>query len=175
MGGVVVLGVLVCLLGKSAFAAEEPCTKQIAIAVSPASLLRHPAEFDGKCVKLRGLLARRGIAPSVPALYGTHRLIATYADNEGFSDALWRRRSFVEIVARATTCETIWANSEAQAEARNRQQTDVVSIAFVSGLCHYQGGAAVIVSALRWLPGNTRLSGEVNRRRFGNLVQISSL
>jgi hypothetical protein len=175
------LAFLLSALAAPCAAAESPkCTEANARYLTVRDLLARPNDYIHVCVRLHAFLIGRGLLPELMSYYSDDptvpepRQVAVYAtDDEDSGDRLWSARSMVDIVGLATTCETLSAESEAENERWNKEHPDEVVISMMSGLCHYRGGPAIVVSDTAWLANEpARLSGETARRRYGNLEQL---
>lgn len=177
------LSIVLCTL----FAVSSPpasaavstlCRRSDSLTISGAQFMAHYNRYVGHCLHLRGLIAARAYFPSVVALYRSRRrAAATYSASDEIGDELWSKRSMVDLVARVTTCARIWSSAEAEAEETNRKAkatgSTIVSIPFISGLCHYSDGPALLVSLIKWREAEpTRLTTKADRARYGNIVPV---
>jgi hypothetical protein len=169
---------LAAAFSSPASARQPPCTRAGSETISGTQFMAHYKRYAGRCLHLRGLIAARAYYPSVVALYTSNRRpAATYSASADIGDELWMKRAMVDLVARATTCNRIWDDASAEAEAANRRAketgSDTETIPFIAGLCHYAGGPALEISAITWRDAKrTRLTADTDRARYGNIVPV---
>lgn len=174
------------------FAAATPASASEADRCTPDHAVRmsvHDAYwYDGPdiCVRLQGLIAWRGMYASTHAYYeqrNAHRVrgmeretIGIYANNDADGDRLWSMRSVVDAFGLLTTCRRMYdraTDSQPPVTVRKNGQTETIVITMMSGLCHYQGGTAMVVSSYDTLPNaSARFSGPDSARLYGDLHQF---
>ncbi|HEY1708280.1 MAG TPA: hypothetical protein VGG10_08430 [Rhizomicrobium sp.] len=169
---VTILGLAFGARESAAYGDESVCLPEKAVAVGFHELQHNPDRYLNKCIKVHGILAFRGLHADLLSLYTPlDSEIAVYA-NEEDEKRLWAERSEVELTGLATKCETIDAQAQAEQEKASAPPGQEV-IVMVTGLCHYQMGAVLLVSSINWLSnGKIRLTGETNRSRYGDLTKI---
>lgn len=172
---------LTLALSAGARAAQPGCTRGNAQAVTVLRMLEHPKHFDGRCIRLKGIAAFRTFYDDLPSLYArlTRRsgdpephYVALYSGDGALLDRLWQARESMEIVGRASTCETMGRRAQEDAERENAEAekagSNRVVVVMMSGPCHYEDGPIIQVSQAVSLPGKARLTGEAARARYGD-------
>ncbi len=161
----------------SSIALRQDCTAAEATALDLSAFSRHPEKYVGRCVHVQGLIAFRAIYPDLETLYTPQDRdseIALYGENPPGPRDLWAVRAFADVVAFTFTCPRYWQMAEAEADAANaeakREGRNEETLAFVAGECHYGSGPLLWVSRVVLDPTkSTRLTGQANARRFGDL------
>src|ERR1700735_5258179 len=117
-------------LSPGALAAPAACTRANAQTATVLRMLEHPAHFEGRCVRLKGIAAFRSFFDDLPSLYAhiTRRgtdpaphFVALYGEDEAMVDQLWHAREAMEIVGAASTCETLERRAERDAARENAE------------------------------------------------------
>ncbi|HET7083426.1 MAG TPA: hypothetical protein VFI23_01550 [Rhizomicrobium sp.] len=116
--------------------------------------MSHPNRFIDKCIHVRGFVAFRDVVPSLQWLYEHPKLderVALYGRNPPGVE-LWAMRNYADLVGFAYSCEQLGTFAEAQTEQKNEEAkkkgSDVESIPFIAGNCHYRGGPVLWVSLI---------------------------
>jgi hypothetical protein len=147
------------------------CTSQNAKPASVRAILRDNQYYIGKCVRVRGLVAFRGLYDGTKSLYpgGKRDLpspgyVAVYGSKSVSRDQLWSYRSFAEVTGTISSCDSI-----------DTGPSEPNVIVMVVGQCHYHSGPLIIVTSITLVPNiGTRLIGELARREYGDLSQLRS-
>jgi hypothetical protein len=159
-------------------AAADDCTPEHAVRMS-----FHDAYwYDGpdRCVRLQGLIAWRAMYASTYAYYGQRHArrvpglekerIGIYPNSDKDGDRLWAMRSVVDAVGRLTTCRRMYDRATGGHPPVSVDGNGTITITMMGGLCHYQGGVALVVTSYTARPdASARLAGSEAARLYGDL------
>ena len=156
------------------------CTAAESIPASLERFLSRPSRFMNKCIRVRGFVAFRSVAPSLEWLYqspDTDKLIAIYGEDSSGAN-LWGLRAYADLVGFAYSCEQLGEFVYAEADRANAEAKkagrDTESFPFISGNCHYHGGPLLWVSqATVDKAAPNRVFGKRNAK-YGDLVPMAS-
>jgi hypothetical protein len=181
---------LMLALTPSAFAA--PCTSANAETTTVQRMLKHTKQFEGRCIRLNGIAAFREFFDDLPSVYAemtdrdidaAPRSVKLYSyDDEALGDRLWRAREPMEVIGIGSSCSRMYREAQKQADRENAERkkaagdgmVQTVTIVFMGGRCHYQGGPVIKVTEANPLPGKARITGEGARKKYGDAFFLAS-
>jgi hypothetical protein len=153
---------------------REDCAAEESVSVDIDRFRANPSRYAHRCVRVRGLIAWRGLVRDPGELYdrsngtavlrGRDPMIALYGAEHDATGKLelWGARTYADIIAYAYSCDEFTSYVMARGGF------------MVSGLCHYRSGPVLWVSRWTAIPEVApRLSGWRAARRHGNLLEVN--
>jgi len=161
--------------------ATANCTRAVAEDATVLQILKSLKYFENRCVHVSGVVADRSIIDDIHSLYAymTGRatdpephFVAVYSDNTALEDELWQARATMDVAGVLTSCSAKYARAQADVDQKNaeakRTGSDSEWIVFMSGPCHYQDGPVITVKEASPTSGETRLTGDSARAKYGD-------
>ena len=168
-------------------AAHADCTRANAQNVTVLAMLRHPDDFEGRCVRLKGIVAFRSVFDDMPSLYAdlTRRdttpephSVVLYANDEDLGLRLLRARANMDLIGVASTCVAL---RKRNMEATQQPSTEPlgpgeerVAVMITAGPCHEADGPLIEVAEAIPMGGSAWLTGEAARRKYGDAAFLTS-